>query len=928
MESILLQASAGSGKTTSLTQEVFKRISTGAKFVCALTFTRAATTEMRTRIMKEIAENKELPLLKRLKLIMQAGRVGYTTIDAFFYRLFIAAGKVAQLADEKRQMQLLGSIEAMFRDRIIHEGNADRVIVAAKILGTDIDALFAPLARDEDALRFDANSSRVFDLGALMAENALLQNTLAALYDRAQALAQEVTAAVKSRVIGCMSDYDNFISKVVAKQENLEGYVSLGKNIKWDEAPYTQLNDIFLSYRKNAERLAVNKALLRELAVSSLYPLYREAADAVKSREGFIFFSDVRKALLELDTGIGRERPGLMGQYFSLGLDRTEHLLIDEFQDTSKSDVAILLPLIDEILSGPGERGGRSFFAVGDWKQMIYGWRGADREALEAAIGPYIEDGTIRESSLEYNYRSTPLLISFFNALVENLFEGKEKNEKQRPPEKPAGFDGPTEVNLYELEKDGASQEPFYTAMAAYISAKKEEYACPWGDMAVLSLTNNHAQKIEEALRGCGIGVSTVKGRQLLSTREGASVMIFLGCVLDVEKPSDYLSAAASSELISALGIGMDEARAEFAVKYPRPFGLMPVTAAIELLRGKISAAVLDIWLEEAHSFFNGGGYDADEFLAAMFSARLNISVPEAPHGDCIKVDTIHGTKGLQFRHVFVFWNEDDTAEPFYLESEQCHVRFSTKEIEFLQAGGSPAAREIISRHEESRARARREQANLLYVAVTRAAQSLSVFLPKKKSGTYKPAHQALIDTFAGFAPSGSRREESTAPGDEKRQNEVTLLDAAPVRSDEPEPYAEIDPALLSESIRSGIVRGERIHRWLAGVGAAGELPPRGELGAEEYEAVLRFVHKSEVREVIFRPGRVYTEQQISDRESFGIVDRMIVSDNLVTIIDYKSGSMRGLRKKYEEQLARYRDIVRALYPAAQVEYHILAIDV
>ena len=156
----------------------------------------------------------------------------------------------------------------------------------------------------------------------------------------------------------------------------------------------------------------------------------------------------------------------------------------------------------------------------------------------------------------------------------------------------------------------------------------------------------------------------------------------------------------------------------------------------------------------------------------------------------------------------------------------------------------------------------------------------------------------------------------------------MTLLEAAPVRSDEPEPYAEIDPALLSESIRSGIVRGERIHRWLAGVGAAGELPPRGELGAEEYEAVLRFVHKSEVREVIFRPGRVYTEQQISDRESFGIVDRMIVSDNLVTIIDYKSGSMRGLRKKYEEQLARYRDIVRALYPTAQVEYYILAIDV
>ena len=103
-----------------------------------------------------------------------------------------------------------------------------------------------------------------------------------------------------------------------------------------------------------------------------------------------------------------------MSHYFSLGLDRTEHLLIDEFQDTSKGDIEILLPLIDEILSGCSERGERSFFAVGDWKQMIYGWRGADREALEAAIGGYIENKVITESSLEYNYRSTPLLDFFF----------------------------------------------------------------------------------------------------------------------------------------------------------------------------------------------------------------------------------------------------------------------------------------------------------------------------------------------------------------------------------------------------------------------------------------------------------------------------------------------------------------------------------
>ena len=48
-------------------------------------------------------------------------------------------------------------------------------------------------------------------------------------------------------------------------------------------------------------------------------------------------------------------------------------------------------------------------------------------------------------------------MISFFNELVENLFEGKEKTETQKPPEKLQAFDGVTEVNLVELEKDGPS---------------------------------------------------------------------------------------------------------------------------------------------------------------------------------------------------------------------------------------------------------------------------------------------------------------------------------------------------------------------------------------------------------------------------------------------------------------------------------------
>ncbi len=926
MKSILLKASAGSGKTTRLTEEVFKRIFIGGKFISALTFTRAATTEMRSRIMEKIAEQKEKPLLERLRLIMEAGRVSYSTIDSFFYRLFAAVGFAPKLADEKEQMELSREIEILFRDDVIQKGKADKLLMAARILRTDIDTLWETLRDERTVERCLLDMARLDDLDDMMKQNSVLRNRLKSLYEKADALAEQVTSNVNNRVINYLADYNNFISKTVATQCDLGNYKSLGK-IKWDDKPYSELNKIFRDYRKTAEQLAVNRALLRELAVAFLCEIYLEAAAVVKDEKGLIFFHDVRRGLLELDGLTSPERPKLMSNYFSLGLDRTEHLLIDEFQDTSKGDIEILMPLIDEILSGRGERGERSFFAVGDWKQMIYGWRGADREALEDAVGKYIQNGEITENSLEYNYRSTPLLISFFNELVAHLFDGKEKTEMQKPPEKVKSFDGITEVNRVELEKDGTSELPFYPAIVEYLKKKKSEYGCSWGDMAVLALTNNHVQKIEVELLKKDIGVAAVKGRQLLSTPEGVAVMFFIAGVLAKEDKKRFVATAAASPLWKDLYGNIEEIRAEFTQKFPRPFGLMAVSCAIELLRGKIAATILDIWQEEAQAFFSESSADVDGFLLRMFNIRYSVKVPEAEDSDNIKVDTIHGTKGLQFKHVFVFWNEEERESPFYLESEKCHVQFSKDEIKFLNASESETAGEILTARETNLARLRREKANVFYVAATRAVRTLTVFLPKKKNENYRSVHQAILNTFERFAPDGSRKEICSSSGKPEEPQPLIIYNVPAKHNNEPEKYGEIDPALVSANIKAGIMRGDRLHRWLARVVHQNALPQAGELNDEEYETAVRFVQRNDVSSVMFRPGNLYIEQQISDKESFGIVDRMIMSDNLITIIDYKSGSMKGLRQKYNEQLKRYTKIMKTLYPAAEIEYFILSID-
>ena len=927
MQSVLLKASAGSGKTTRLTDEVFHRLSIRGKFIYALTFTRAATTEMRSRIMKKIASEKDMHQMEKLNLIMEAGRVGYSTMDSFFYRLFATSGFAPKMADEREQMVLSSEIESLFCDSLMRRGMGDQLIIAARILRTDPDNLWKPLADDQIVERCLADADRIEDLGVLMKENGVLRNELDALRNKADKLSAMMTPRVNSWVIDALHDYESFVSKTVAKYADLRSYTSLGKKIAWEESPYADLNEIFKKYRRIAEKLSLNKALLRELAVAFVCEIYLDAARTVKNEKGVIFFSDVRKTLLALDGIASSDRPRLMSNYFSLGLDRTEHLLIDEFQDTSEGDIQILFPLIEEILSGPGERGERSFFAVGDWKQMIYGWRGANREALEEALSTYIEDNVIRENSLEFNYRSTPLLISFFNKLVENIFTGKEKTETQKPPDEPSRFEGVTEVELVHLAKNGSSEAPYYPAIVKVLKQKKTEYGCQWGDMAVLALTNNYVQRITSELVREGIGVSEVRGRQLLSSEEGVAVMLFIAGVLSKEGNHLFFKNAAKSPVWNEVFGQVENVRDEFAGKFPRPFGIMAVSCAIEILRGKISANILDIWQDEAQSFFSEGGSDVDDFLLRMFNIRFHVKIPEAEKRDNIKVDTIHGTKGLQFKHVFIFWNEDEKEPAFYLPSEKCHVEFTKNELNFWAASGSVIAREILEKHELNLARIRRERANVFYVAATRAIQTLTVFLPERKEGTCKDVHQALLNTFSQFAPEGFKKDICRPSGSPKNVEKLILLNVPEKSNDEPEMYGEIDPALLSASIRAGIMRGERLHRWLAKVIGKSDLPVAGELNDEEYNAVGRFLKRKDVANVMFRPGHLYIEQQISDKNNFGVVDRMMVSDDLITIVDYKSGSMRGLKQKYDEQLKRYTRIMQTIYPSRKVEYYILSID-
>ncbi|MFA5509333.1 MAG: UvrD-helicase domain-containing protein [Candidatus Cloacimonetes bacterium] len=104
-------------------------------------------------------------------------------------------------------------------------------------------------------------------------------------------------------------------------------------------------------------------------------------------------------------------------EFYEFLTHRSRFILIDEFQDTSLMQFAILKPIIEEVCSGHGSREYGGLIVVGDEKQSIFGWRGGERELLLKLdrLLPSIQD--IQKDQLDKTYRSSPTMMRFINGV-------------------------------------------------------------------------------------------------------------------------------------------------------------------------------------------------------------------------------------------------------------------------------------------------------------------------------------------------------------------------------------------------------------------------------------------------------------------------------------------------------------------------------
>lgn len=932
VKSLFVTASAGSGKTFRLTKEVRRHLEDDTVFVVAVTFTRAAAAEMEKRILEEIEERTE-SATEKLRLIMRAAKVHFSTIDSLFHQFLATEQYMPQIADDHEREIIAAITNERFFQHPSILADLEIILIAARILNLPPERLIDALDKNKDALAsWECPDGLLADLKEKQARLVAEYETLR---EQVQSIAEETKGVLRSQVVDALikpiSGMD--LGKALFLKSDL-AEVTVAAPDRVTPA-YAVLLKLYPPMRRLIAEHLINTKRLRSSLLKRFSMLRASVLAKEKERLNLLYFDDIPRALVSLDGPDSPDRPVFTARLYELGFHRTSHMLLDEFQDTSQIQLDLFRPILDEILSCVGENaeGERSLFLVGDWKQSIYQWRGAAPDLLKACLASPIRTGQIATESLPHNYRSTPLLIAFFNHLVKQLFAGTDKIHLQTPPPKPEyPYNGISEVKIIPISCSGGD-EPAYERLVQSIMKKKEDCGCAWGDMVVLCRTNGHMDKVAATLAQVGILTSGIRGRELLSLREGTALYLSLIAIFDTHDGRFIFRALSMLEYSEALAATLVRLAGNVS-KAPRPHRFATFAAVIRELLPYFPRVIIErMWDEAERYFYRPDTDDAAAFLRYLLKMSRFITVPEGQHTDRIKLATIHSTKGLEFPHVFLFWKEGhDRAPAIRRPDDGCPLDLNKGELDFLATGPIAGAAAIAEAAETLKEEKAEETANLLYVAATRAVKSLTIILRADKEGALKGFSEKMYLTAEETVPDADRTDfgwrHDYGP-DIPRHDEHEVL-TAPDLSDSfvmTTNTGEMDPALSSAAIEAGIERGIRIHAALARLTGDNRTIARSNLTEEEFAAIDRFLHENKIREIIFRPGAVLTEQHISDTSLFGIVDRLIIAPDHITLIDLKTGRIGHLADKYRRQMIRYRTILQGLFCGRRVDGYLLFVD-
>ncbi|WP_422058891.1 double-strand break repair helicase AddA [Sphingopyxis sp.] len=1092
---VWLGASAGTGKTQVLSARVLRLMLGGVspEAILCITFTKAGAAEMAHRIHERLAawvrmDDGDLRLdLRALGLDWQrpglmararslfatvidspGGAIRVQTIHSFCQTLLASFPLEAKLLPGFRaieedeaaalQRQVLGALleeadeRAMLRETAAMLSRRLGQEAALSFLSSCAAAFGGPRA----ALPPTAHDLRAaFDLpggdpdawiGDQLAAGAIADADIKAVATSGANWGTKTGEACSDVMVGwLMADAR---ARAAMLGELLGRFVTgkgdLRADFAGDKGRMTDCVDSAVRIVDAAQALLGTAAAMRvadELAAAwKLGSRFAEAYALAKREQGLADFDD----LITLAGSL--LRVSSFGEWVRFKLDqRTDHILVDEAQDTNMRQWGIVYSLAEEFFAvapDDAERF-RTLFTVGDRKQAIFGFQGTDPKAFATMRDAFYRLGEqagqpFRQVDLVSNYRSTPAVLAVVDAWLAAGGADAMGLDGEEPPHRPFRDAHAGQVELWaplpvgkaldaEAEESGDEEggdtgapasDPASMRLAKAIAGEVQDWIArgkdgrpvsPGDIMILVRRRRDLAARIVARLQALHVPVA---GVDRFALTQPLAVQDLIAAMRFAVQPLDDLNLA--SLLVSPL-IGWTQqdlyerthrrgraalwehlrategdASAATMAALRHLLGMADFTTPFRFLETILSGPIdgrrklyarlgreardpIDELLSQALAFEQRETVSLLGFLTQVETSSADIKRQTEARSDVVRVMTVHGSKGLQAPIVILADATDDTGGG--------HRPFSVDVAlwEKLPVFAVPADErhgKLADAHAAVGLAAAQEHWRLFYVAMTRAEEILVVAGVTRKADRTIPEdswHAAVEGVLAGMGseweeagPMWARRRVHRAnAGKWTKKDKSAKVGAAKVEAaawvlpewahrpapEEARPPRPLAPSALGDDDVAvppqGAARGAAVERGLLLHALFERLPPVAVerrrdaalrwLGAQAPALgdVARGSMVDEVLAVIDDPAHaalfgsgslaeVPLSAVVAGTVVAGIVDRLLVTDDLVTVIDYKTGrqvpdSADAVAPAYLRQMAAYRDALGVIFPGRRV---------
>ncbi len=598
LRNVALEASAGTGKTRVLVDRYVRLLEAGVapRNILAITFTRKAAAEMRQRVMATLRQRQReggIPPARWREIRDAFGDIGISTIDAFCLSLLhefpLEAGVDPgfDLADETETPRFIeASLDsALAIGRAISLDDADVALLLTELgeprLRKALTALFDRRLVARDALnRFLRGREMSVDAACARLLHAL-RSAVSSLGggDRAidffattgpavpafELLAHEMRELMAdpplppARLRAVLDRLSDLVLTKSGEPRKRPGHVKAQFR---SAADYERHKVIIAGLGPHV--LAAIDAFKRDInlvlarGVRRLFAIAQDEYRRTLDKHGVLDFPDLLERTLKLlgqMEEFSRSRYRLESRY--------EHVLVDEFQDTSRAQWRLVRELVRAWSAGEGLSHGPippSIFIVGDRKQSIYGFRDAEVTVLDAA-SEFIEalrpDAPAR-AAITRSFRSVRELLMFVNDVSDavdkadrpDAFRYTERDAFPTSPETTVGHAPDAPLGLVMADSDRAQAELVAAEIARLLAAgttvrdRDTGVRRPIGpgDIGVLFRTRESHTLFEAALASREIPYYVYKGLGFFDAEEVKDVLALAAYLAD---PGSNLRAAA-----------------------------------------------------------------------------------------------------------------------------------------------------------------------------------------------------------------------------------------------------------------------------------------------------------------------------------------------------------------------------------------------